>query len=132
MESTNKKTIFIVDDDKFLLSMYTIKFKNAGFEVEFTNEASLAIDKLKAGYSPDVMLLDVVMPGLDGLELLAIVRKGALSPKTAYIILSNQSAVEDIERAKGLDVAGYIVKATTIPSEVVTEVSRILKDFKKA
>ena len=71
------------------------------------------------------------MPGLDGLEFVATVRKEGLVPNAAIIMLTNQGASDDVGRAKKLDVEGYIVKATTIPSEVLTEVQKILAARKK-
>ncbi len=125
MDKKNK--ILIVDDDHFLLNMYALKFKSSGFDVNTANEGTDALRKLKEGLVPDVVMLDMVMPGMDGLEILAQIRKENLVPKAHVIILSNQSQSSDIEQAKKLGISGYIVKATTIPSEVVTEVEHLLE-----
>ncbi|HEY4478878.1 MAG TPA: response regulator [Candidatus Paceibacterota bacterium] len=126
-----KKKIYIVDDDEVLLNMYTIKFRSAGFDVEVSKDSLYALEKLRAGLTPDVLLLDVVMPGTDGIELLENIRKEGLVSNAVVLILSNQSAPEDIERAKNLKVDGFIVKATTIPSEVVIEVQNAMKAHAK-
>ncbi len=119
--------ILLVDDDHFLLNMYSIKFKASGFDVEVVAGAEEALSKINDGYAPDVMMVDVVMPGMDGMTFLEKIRKEKLIPKTKIIMLSNQSQPQDIDRAKALNVAGYIVKATTIPSEVVAETLRIIQ-----
>jgi CheY-like chemotaxis protein len=80
---------------------------------------------LRAGNKPDVILLDIVMPYMDGLELLKTIRTENLAPDAIVVMLTNQSQSSDIERAKELKVDGYIVKASTIPSEVLHEVEKI-------
>ncbi|PJE74173.1 MAG: response regulator [Candidatus Taylorbacteria bacterium CG10_big_fil_rev_8_21_14_0_10_41_48] len=127
MDSNTQKKIkvFIVDDDKFLLGMYSLKFSNNGYEVDTTVGSVLALEKLRAGAQPDVLLLDIIMPHMDGLELLKTIRDEKLVPNATVVMLTNQSQSSDIERAKELNVDGYIVKASTIPSEVMQEVQKI-------
>ena len=62
--------ILLIDDDKFLLDMYSLKFKKSGVDVDVSGNSQGALDKLKAGNSFDILLLDIIMPGMDGLELL--------------------------------------------------------------
>ncbi len=120
-----KGKIFIVDDDKFLLGMYSLKFANNNYDVETTLGSVPALEKLRAGAKPDVILLDIVMPFMDGLELLKAIRDENLAPGSIVVMLTNQSQSSDIERAKELKADGYIVKASTIPSEVLREVEKI-------
>ena len=122
-----KYSILIVDDDKFLLDMYAMKFKLLGHEAKVAVGPTEALTKLRGGETPDAILLDVIMPGMDGLELLETIRKENLSPKSVVVMLTNESDPEKIEKAKSFNIAGYIVKATSIPSEVVEEVVSILK-----
>jgi two-component system, OmpR family, response regulator ResD len=125
MEKKNIK-VFIVDDDKFLLGMYSLKFSNNGYDVDTTLGSRPALEKLRAGAKPDVILLDIVMPYMDGLELLKIIRDEKLASNAIVVMLTNQSASSDIDRSKELGVDGYIIKAATIPSEVLHEVEKIL------
>ena len=131
MSEEMKYKVLITDDDKFLLQMYSTKFVNSGYEVVSVQSAQEAIDKLKEGFRPDIMLMDVVMPGMDGLELLQTVHNENLAPNAVYIMLTNQSSPADIEKAKSIGINGYIVKATTIPSEVVSEAENIRANAKK-
>lgn len=124
MEKKNIK-VFIVDDDKFLLGMYSLKFANNGYDVDTTVGSQPALEKLRAGSKPDILLLDIIMPYMDGLELLKTIREEKLAPGATIVMLTNQSQSSDIERAKELAVDGYIVKAATIPSEVLHEVEKI-------
>lgn len=121
-----KYKILIVDDDHFLVNMYSIKFKSSGFEVSTALDGGDALNKLRDGLTPDVVMLDMVMPAMDGIQVLTQIRAEKLVPTAKLIVLSNQSQPSDIEKAKSLGISGYIVKATTIPSEVVTEVSKII------
>jgi CheY-like chemotaxis protein len=121
-----KGSVFIVDDDKFLLGMYSLKFSNNGYDVDTTVGSVAALDKLRKGAKPDVVLLDIIMPHMTGLELLKAIRDENLAPGAIVVMLTNQSASSDIETAKDLKVDGYIVKAATIPSEVLREVEKIM------
>jgi CheY-like chemotaxis protein len=120
-----KISILIVDDDTFLLDMYALKFSKGNFDVHTADNAETALKQIHDGLVPDVLLLDVIMPGLTGVEALETIRKENLIPKATIIMLTNQSAGEDLERAKRQHVDGYIVKAMAIPSEVLTEVEAI-------
>lgn len=123
--------IVLVDDDKFLLSMYENKFKKYDQEVIALTSSEEALSKIREGLSPDILLLDIVMPKISGLELLEIIRKENLVPNAAIIILTNQGEAKEIEKAKSLNIAGYIVKAALIPSEVIVEVLKIAENWKK-
>ncbi len=128
---TKPLSILFVDDDKFLLDMYALKFSKNNFDVHTAQGPEESLKIMRGGFTPDILLLDVVMPGMDGLELLTILRKENLIPKTVVIMLTNQGMPDDISRAKKLDVDGYIIKATTIPSEVLLEVQKIYSAVKK-
>ncbi len=122
--------ILIVDDDKFLLNMYSVKFQKEKFDVTVASDGLEALKKLQGGFVPDAIVLDIVMPVMDGLEFLEKMRGENLAKNATVLILSNQGQSSDIDKAKKLGIDGYIVKATTIPSEVVTEVLRMLSNKK--
>ena len=124
------KKVLILDDDQFLLDMYAIKFTKAGYEVKTADATSVAVKFIRDGYLPDVLLSDIVMPGMDGLEFVATLRRENLASETVIIMLTNQGSSDDIARAKKLNVDGYIVKATTVPSEVLAQVEKIYENKK--
>lgn len=130
MANDSGKKIFIIDDDKFLLDMYSLKFNKAGYDVKTADSTEEALKTIRDGYEPEIVLCDIVMPGLDGLDMVGAIRKEKLISKSVIIMLTNQGASEDIAKAQKLSVDGYIVKATTIPSEVLTEVEKITKSKK--
>src|ERR1039458_6229219 len=91
-----QKKIFLIDDDKFLLDMYALKFTKSGYEVKTADSTDTGLKLLRDGYVPDVMLVDIVMPGMDGLELISTLRKEKLSPNSVIIMLTNQGTPDDI------------------------------------
>lgn len=118
-EKKRDYTILLVDDDRFLLDMYSLKFKECGCKVTAEPDPAKALKLLKEGLDPDVILLDVIMPGVSGFDFLQTVRDENLAKKATIIVLSNQGQEEDIKKAMDLGAAGYIVKASAIPSEVL-------------
>ena len=113
-----KKSIFLIDDDQFLLDTYALKFSKAGYEVNHAVSGDEALKKLREGYSPAIMLIDNIMPSMTGLEFVATLRKENLVPDATIIMLTNQNSPEDVEAARKLSADGYIVKAMAVPSEV--------------
>jgi len=120
-----KYKILIVDDDRFLLEMYKKKFEKYELETDIAVGSEDALAKLRAGAVPDILVLDIIMPAMDGIELLETIKGEKLVPEAVIIMLTNESEAGKIEKAKSLGAAGYIVKATSIPSEVVEEVLKI-------
>lgn len=119
--------IYLVDDDRFLLDMYAVKFRAAGHEVTAFQGGELALEALRKDPAPDALLLDIVMPGIDGFEILETIKKENLTKETKIIVLSNQGQESDLERAKSLGAVGYIIKASAIPSEVFSETIKIIE-----
>lgn len=126
--------IYIVDDDRFLLELYAIKFKNVGHDVHLFGggEELLTFLSKETKVVPDVILLDVIMPGMTGFETLETIRKEGLAKESKIIFLTNQGQSSDIEKAKELAADGYIIKASAIPSEVFSETMKIIESNKAA
>lgn len=121
--------IYLVDDDRFLIDLYAVKFRAAGHEVNvFSSGEELLAALRKADVkAPDVILLDLIMPGVGGFGALEAIRKERLAQGSKIVILSNQGQDSDIERAKKLLADGYIIKASAIPSEVFAETIRTIE-----
>jgi DNA-binding response OmpR family regulator len=119
--------IYLTDDDRFLLDMYAVKFKAAGHDVAVFQNGNLVLEELRSKPAPDALLIDIVMPEIDGFEVLEALKKENLAPTMKTIVLSNQGQESDIERAKELGAAGYIIKASAIPSEVYSETIAIIE-----
>lgn len=129
MEKTKPNhRILIIDDDAFLLDMYAIKFSQKNFDVTTSSGTLDALEKLRAGYKPDILLVDLVMPAMDGFQFLEQLKKDKLEEGILIMVISNLSQSEDIARSLKLGASGHIVKASVTPSEVV---ERVLAEMRK-
>lgn len=118
--------VLIIDDDPFILDMYVLKFKEQGFDVESARDGKEALKKAKE-YKPDTVLLDVVMPAMDGFEVLQMLKKDPEMRGAKIIILTNLGQKEEVKRGTELGADDYIIKAHFTPSEVVEKVKGLLK-----
>lgn len=119
--------ILLVDDDAFLRDMYATKFKEEGYLVTVAKSGTQAMSILKDEGDVDVVMLDMIMPGMSGLEMLEAINELDLPKKPNCIVLSNQSENSDVDEAVKAGAIGYIVKAEMIPSDVVKEVKKLIK-----
>ena len=127
--SSEKKVVLIVDDDQFLLEMYALKFKEEGFTVEVAETGQDALEKAKT-VKPDIILLDVVLPEMDGFVVLQKLRANKETALPLVVMLTNLSQKDDTERGLRLGVDDYVVKAHFTPSEVVEKVRKLLSKRK--
>lgn len=124
---TSPYRLYLVDDDRFLLDMYAVKFKAAGHTVTAFSSGEEVLAALRKDPSPDALLLDIVMPGLTGFEILETIKREHLAQESKVIVLSNQGQDSDIAQARELGADGYIIKASAIPSEVFSETIKIIE-----
>lgn len=117
--------ILIIDDDPFILDMYVLKFKERGFDVEIAHDGKDGLKKAKE-YGPDVIMLDVVMPAMDGFDVLQELKKNPEIKGAKIVLLTNLGQKEDVERGTKLEADDYIIKAHFTPSEVVEKVKGLL------
>jgi DNA-binding response OmpR family regulator len=125
-KSHKKFNILLLEDDQFLLDMYSLKFNQDGHTVRPCFSVEEALKTLRDGFQADAVLFDIVMPDKDGFDLLRSVKEEKLAPKAILIALTNQSAEEEKKKAEELGADDYIIKATTVPSEVVSMVTDTL------
>lgn len=111
------KKIAIVEDDLAIAQMYRLKFEAEGFKVNIAENGRIGLD-LCENMKPDMVLLDLMMPEMNGDEMLEKMRKTEWGKDTKVIILTNVSEQEAPERVKGLGVEGYVVKAELTPRQV--------------
>lgn len=117
--------LLLVDDDAFLRDMYATKFQEAKHEVAVAKSGEEALMILERGDRFDVIVMDMVMPGITGVQLLEKISQFDLGAKTKCIVLSNQGEQSDVEAASAAGAAGYIIKAESIPSQVVKRVEEL-------
>jgi DNA-binding response OmpR family regulator len=123
---SKKQIILVVEDDLFLIRAYQIKFEKEGFEVWVATEGNTALEFLKKEPA-DIVLLDLMLPGVSGFDILIELRKTPKWKDVPVIILTNLGQQQDIDRGKELLVKDYIVKANVKISDVVEKVKGYLK-----
>lgn len=119
------KRILLIEDDPFLSEIYVSKFEDSGFEIEIAKDGAAGLQKIKDS-APDLILLDIVMPNMDGFEVLRVVKGDPAAKDIPIVILSNLGEQENVQKGLALGAAVYIVKAHYTPTEVVARVKEIL------
>jgi DNA-binding response OmpR family regulator len=117
--------ILIVEDDKFLRELIAKKLKNEGFDVVEAIDGEEGLKKIKEE-RPDLVLLDLILPGIDGFEVLARVKEDPNLAQIPVIILSNLGQREEVERGLKLGARDYLIKAHFTPGEIVEKIKNIL------
>lgn len=130
--SESQKTVLLVDDDKFLLDMYSMKFTKEKYTVQACLSVRDAVASLRQGFAPAAVLFDLVMPDGDGFSLLEALRSEKLAQGAVKIALTNQSTDEERQKALSMGADEYIVKASMIPSDVVNTVGELLRKHARA
>jgi len=120
------KSILLVEDDPFVVDIYTTKLKEAGFQIEVAENGEEALRQLKEN-KPDLLVLDIVLPNIDGWELLGKIRTELGFEDLKVVVLSNLSQKAEVEKSLKFGVIKYFIKAHYTPSEVVEEIKKILK-----
>ncbi len=119
--------IAIIEDDPAISQMYRMKFESTGkFDVYLAGNGEQGVALVKQ-IIPDIILLDLMMPEMDGVEALTEIRKQNKLANTPAIILSNKEIEQFPDNLKQLGVIDYVVKANSTPSQVVEKVNQALK-----
>jgi len=126
----NSKKIMIVEDDSFVLDIYQTKLSQEGYTVIEARNGVEAMKKLEKE-KPDLLLLDIVMPYMDGIEVLKKIRERADLKNLPVILLTNLSQKEEINVGLGLGASDYLIKSHFTPSEVMEKI-KIYLPGKKA
>lgn len=119
------KHILLIEDDPFLAEIYVARFKGAGFDTEVARDSILGISKAKEK-RPDLILLDIVIPNMNGFEVLKMLKKDSETSGIPVVILSNLGEEENVEKGISLGAEAYYIKAHYTPTEVVARVKEIL------
>ncbi|MBI2797985.1 response regulator [Candidatus Saccharibacteria bacterium] len=120
------KAVLLVEDNDFIRNMYQLKLAKAGLSVTEAVDGRMALDKVKQA-KPDLMLLDLMMPNMNGIEVLTELKKEKLLPDLPVIVLTNVMDAQTIEQAKSLGARDYVVKTDLTPSQVVDKLRPYLK-----
>lgn len=125
-----KSKILITEDDVFLINIYATKFEKSGYDVLIAENGEKGVAVVSKTI-PDIILLDILMPKMNGLEFLEYLKKHDDFKSIPVILLTNLSQKDDVKKGLSLGAVDYLVKAHFMPSEVVAKVEDILKKKKK-
>ncbi len=120
-----KIKVFIIEDEEMLVNMYVSKFEKEGYEIDSAFNGREGLEKVKT-YHPDIVLLDVIMPEMDGFMVLKQLKGDASTKNIPVIMLTNLGQGEDVEKGQKLGAKDYLVKANLTPSQVVDKVKEVL------
>src|SRR3989338_8773747 len=120
-----KTKILVVEDESFLLDLYETKLEQAGYEVVKASNGSqgLSLARLE---KPNLVLLDILMPEVDGYEMLRRLKADAKTKNIPVIIFSNLSRKAEIEKGLKLGASDFIIKTSVTPSELAGRVREFL------
>lgn len=119
------KKIMLVEDDPFISDIYHIKLTEVGYAVSLASNGLEAMKKLEEGEVPDLMLLDIVMPYMDGRDVLKKLRENPVWQTIPVILLTNISEKQQVEEAFEYNVKDYLIKSHFTPSEVIEKIQSV-------
>ncbi|MDD3170487.1 MAG: response regulator [Candidatus Paceibacterota bacterium] len=119
------KKVLIIEDDKFLRELLGKKLSNVGYAAILAVDGEEGLEKIKKD-KPDIVLLDLILPGINGFEVLERYKKDASISSVPVIILSNLGQSEDIEKGLKLGAKDFLVKAHFTPQEIVNKLQMVL------
>ena len=122
----NNKKILVVEDDPMISSIYEAKFSAAGFKVLIAADGGQGLELAKKE-KPDLIILDVILPGLDGFSVLEELKKNQSTKKIPVIMLTNLGTAEDKIKGQKMGAADYLVKASLTPGQIGDKIKEILK-----
>lgn len=119
--------IAIIEDDPVISQMYRMKFETDGFDVRLASNGRVGVELVKS-FSPDIVLLDIQMPEMNGAEALSEIRRHDWGKTVPVIVLTNLGEEEAPSEMRSLGIHSYIVKANMTPRQVVVSVKEAIKN----
>lgn len=124
----NRKTkVLIVEDDEAILKLYETKLTHCGFDVSVARDGREGAEKAKS-MLPDIILLDVMMPIMNGFEALKILKKDLKTSKIPVVILSNYGELPNVTEGFNMGADDYLIKAEHTPEEILETIKDVLTD----
>ena len=124
----NKKIkILLIEDDSFLLNMYATKFEIENFNVVVAEDGEKGLEAALTE-DPDIILLDIMLPKMDGFDVLKQIKNDQTTTNIPVILLTNLSQKDDIDKGLSMGAIDFLIKAHFMPSEVVEKIKKILKN----
>lgn len=126
LSKKEKKKILLVEDDTFILEMYATKLLNFGYDVLTATDGEEALKIIK-DKCPDFILLDLVLPSMDGFDVLKAIKKDAKTKSIPVVLLTNLGERKDVETGLKLGANDYLIKAHFTPSEVIEKIQNLME-----
>jgi len=118
--------VLIIEDDNFLLSMYAAKFEAENFSVYIAEDGEKGIKQVKEK-KPDAILLDIIMPGIDGYQVLKTLKEDEDTKDVPVVILTNLNQKDEVRKGLDMGADDYLIKAHFMPSEVVDKIKKLIE-----
>ena len=119
------KKILIAEDDRFLANAYKVKLAKSGFETQIASDGDEVMAMLSS-FIPDIIVLDLVMPGKDGFSVLTDLKKDPKLSKIPVIVASNLGQKEDADRARALGADDYIIKTDMSLGGIIEKINKVI------
>ena len=119
--------ILVIEDDKFLRELISQKLLKEGYDIAEAMDGEKGIEEIKKD-APGLILLDLILPGIDGFEVLARIKADPEMSKIPVIILSNLGQKDDIEKGLKMGAADYLIKAHFTPAEIIEKIRSVVKE----
>ena len=126
MADETKPKILLIEDDLFMIDLLVKELNVFNYDIEIAKTGTEGVEKFRS-FKPDLILLDIILPDLNGLEALRQIRRDPDGYETKVLVLSNIDEMADIEEAKRLGAAGYMVKAKFSLTEIINKIRQILE-----
>ena len=120
--------ILIIEDDPLMIRLYQKVFKFEGYDVEVASNGKKGLEKTES-FKPSLILLDIMMPEMNGLEVLAKLKANDETKKIPVVVLTNLAGTQDAETALAKGAVKYIIKSEHEPKEVIKMVKGILAGY---
>lgn len=125
-KQSTKPRILLIEDDTFLAGMYVTKLTMEHFDVDLANDGATGLAKAEAT-TPDLILLDILLPKMNGFDVLKRIKEQPALKDVPVILLTNLGQKSDVAQGLDLGAADYLIKAHFMPSEVVDKIKRYLR-----
>lgn len=129
--SAKKIKVAIIEDDIAIVQMYRTKFENEGYEVATAPDGLTGLQLIES-FAPDIVLLDLMMPNMNGLDMLSKLRNQPGGREAKVVVLTNMGDTETATKVYKMAADDYIVKAEMTPKQVAERVKALLERSKEA
>ena len=121
-----KEKILLVEDDAMIVDMYKTSLEKEGYEVISTDRGSEVLDLAKK-HKPNIILLDIILPEIDGFSILRELKASKTSKKIPVLMLTNLGQESDQGKGKEMGADGYFVKSQHTPNDILIKVKELIK-----